>query len=69
MQYLLRRTGFYLAALWAALTLNFLLPRLMPGDPVLLLVARLQGRVDPRAIHALRIQFGLNTDQHCSSSM
>ncbi len=61
MQYLLRRIGFYLAALWAAVTLNFLLPRLMPGDPVLLLVARLQGRLDPAAIDSLRIQFGVNT--------
>jgi peptide/nickel transport system permease protein len=60
MRYLLRRIGFYLVALWAALSLNFLIPRLMPGDPVLLLVGRLQGQVDPRAIQALRIQFGLN---------
>jgi peptide/nickel transport system permease protein len=42
-------------------TLNFLIPRLMPGDPVLLLVARLQGRLQPEAIQSLRIQFGLNT--------
>ena len=60
MRYLLRRIGFYLVALWAALSLNFLVPRLMPGDPVLLLVGRLQGQVDPRAIQALRLQFGLN---------
>src|SRR5215831_15934141 len=62
MQYLLRRIIFYLVALWAALSLNFLIPRLMPGDPVLLLVARLQGQVDPRAIQALRLQFGLTTN-------
>ncbi|HEX6779051.1 MAG TPA: ABC transporter permease [Ktedonobacterales bacterium] len=60
MRYLLRRIGFYLVALWAALSLNFLIPRLMPGDPVLLLVGRLQGQVDPRAIQALRLQFGLD---------
>ena len=35
----------------------------MPGDPVLLLMARLQGRVDPHAIQALRIMFGVNTHQ------
>lgn len=34
MQYILRRLGFYLAALWAGVTLNFFLPRLLPGDPV-----------------------------------
>jgi peptide/nickel transport system permease protein len=62
MRYLLRRMLFYLVALWAALSLNFLIPRLMPGDPVLLLVARLQGQLDPRAIQALRLQFGLSTN-------
>jgi peptide/nickel transport system permease protein len=63
MRYLLRRIGFYLVALWVALTLNFLIPRLMPGDPVLLLIARLQGRLEPEAIDALRLQFGLGTHQ------
>src|SRR6185437_10897264 len=62
MQFLLRRLVFYLVALWAAISLNFLIPRLMPGDPVLLLVARLQGQMDPRAIAALRLQFGLNAN-------
>ena len=63
MRYLLRRIGFYLVALWVAVTLNFLIPRLMPGDPVLLLVAKLQGRLDPHAIQGLRLQFGLNTNE------
>ncbi|HLZ20606.1 MAG TPA: ABC transporter permease [Ktedonobacterales bacterium] len=62
MRYLLRRLGFYLVALWAALTLNFLIPRLMPGDPVGLFIAHLQGHVDPRAINALRLQFGITND-------
>jgi ABC-type dipeptide/oligopeptide/nickel transport system permease component len=31
--FLARRLGFYLAAAAAAIGLNFLLPRLMPGDP------------------------------------
>src|SRR6266516_1852995 len=30
----LRRLVFYAFAVWVALTLNFLLPRLMPGDPI-----------------------------------
>ena len=33
MRWLLRRLVFYAFAIWVALTLNFLLPRLMPGDP------------------------------------
>jgi peptide/nickel transport system permease protein len=34
MRFILRRIVFYLFAIWVALTLNFLLPRLMPGDPI-----------------------------------
>src|SRR3954462_13281073 len=34
MRWLLRRLVFYVFAGWVALTLNFLLPRLMPGDPI-----------------------------------
>jgi peptide/nickel transport system permease protein len=34
MRWFARRLGFYVFAIWVALTINFLLPRLMPGDPV-----------------------------------
>jgi peptide/nickel transport system permease protein len=34
MRWLLRRLVFYAFAVWVALTLNFLLPRLMPGSPI-----------------------------------
>jgi peptide/nickel transport system permease protein len=34
MRWFLRRIVFYGFAIWVALTLNFLLPRLMPGDPI-----------------------------------
>jgi peptide/nickel transport system permease protein len=66
MAYLLRKLGFYLAALWAAVTVNFLIPRLMPGDPVDLMLAKLgeHGPVTPdtrRAVEAL-----LGTDTHKS---
>ena len=33
MRYLLRRASFYLVALWASVTFNFIIPRLMPGNP------------------------------------
>lgn len=62
MRYLLRRLGFYLIAAWAALTLNFFLPRLMPGDPATALFARFKGRLSPEAMAGLRDTFGL-TDQ------
>ncbi len=34
MGYFLRRLSFYFAALLVAATLNFIIPRAMPGDPV-----------------------------------
>jgi peptide/nickel transport system permease protein len=34
MRYVLRKVGLFVLTLWAAITLNFLLPRLMPGSPV-----------------------------------
>ena len=34
MRFFLRRLAFYAFAVWVALTLNFLLPRLMPGSPI-----------------------------------
>ncbi len=34
MRYLLRRLGFFVLTLWAALTLNFFIPRFMPGSPL-----------------------------------
>ena len=33
MRFILRRLGFYIIAAWASLTINFFLPRLIPGDP------------------------------------
>lgn len=60
MRHLLRRLGFYLVALWAAATLNFLIPHLSPGNPALAMMVRLKGRVSPQAIHALQIAFGVS---------
>jgi peptide/nickel transport system permease protein len=63
MSYLSRRLGFYVITAWAAVTMNFFIPRLMPGNPVQLLIARLQGQgqITERSIHALTVAFGLNT--------
>lgn len=60
MRHLLRRISFYLVALWASVTINFIIPRLAPGDPTEALMARFQGRMNPQAIYALRLQFGLS---------
>jgi peptide/nickel transport system permease protein len=61
-KHLLRRFGFYLVALWASITINFFIPRLIPGDPASILLARFQGRMNPGAIHALQLQFGISND-------
>ena len=41
MRWFAQRLVFYAVALWVALTINFLLPRLMPGDPIAGLLAHL----------------------------
>lgn len=56
---LLRRFGFYVLTAWVATTVNFILPRLMPGNPVEILVGRIHGRVTPAIVHAIELQFGL----------
>jgi peptide/nickel transport system permease protein len=57
-KYLLRHVGLYLIAAWASLTLNFLLPRAMPGDPVSALIGRMHGKFTPQQIDALRAAYG-----------
>jgi peptide/nickel transport system permease protein len=57
-KYALRRLGFYLLAAFSAVVMNFLIPRLMPGDPASTMFARFQGRLQPEALDALRAAFG-----------
>ncbi|GAA4717124.1 ABC transporter permease [Isoptericola chiayiensis] len=61
MRFAVRRTIFYLITAWAAVTINFLIPRLMPGDPVTALMGRMQGRIDSNAEESIRVLFGLDT--------
>jgi peptide/nickel transport system permease protein len=58
----MRRLGLYLIALWGSVTLNFIIPRLSPGDPAQALLARMHGRIPPAALHALEIQYGASND-------
>ncbi|MEY9952434.1 ABC transporter permease [Leifsonia sp. EB34] len=63
MRYFLRRGGFFVATLWAAITLNFLIPRLQPGDPAEAIVRKLVGRnasIDPAQLHAVRLMLGVS---------
>jgi peptide/nickel transport system permease protein len=61
MRFILRRGGFFLLTLWAAVTLNFFLPRLMPGNPALAMVAKFHGRLSGQALISLEDLFGVNT--------
>ena len=60
MPYLARRLEFFVITLWAALTINFVLPRLMPGNPAVAMMARFHGRVNPQVIRTLEIALGVN---------
>lgn len=63
MKYILQRLAFYAVTAWAAITINFLIPRLMPGDPVEALMSRYQGQLDTSAIASLKALFGLDENQ------
>jgi peptide/nickel transport system permease protein len=62
MQFILRRIGFYIAALWIAVTLNFLIPRLMPGDPASTMFAQAQGKMSADQLKALKASLGYSSD-------
>jgi len=64
MRYVLRRAGFFLLTLWAAVTLNFFLPRMMPGDPAVAMMGKFRGKVtSPEALQSLETIFGVNSGQ------
>ncbi len=57
-----RRIFFYLVTAVIAGSLDFLIPRLIPGNPVEAILSRMQGvTIAPATIHAMDLQFGVNT--------
>lgn len=58
MAFLLRRLVFYLAAFIAAATINFFLPRLMPGDPIQKMFAGAGSDLSLENLNALKLTFG-----------
>ncbi|HEX9553711.1 MAG TPA: ABC transporter permease [Streptosporangiaceae bacterium] len=62
MRLLARRTALYLVTAIVAITVNFFIPRLMPGNPVQAAIGHMQSRVTPATIRALDLQYGLNTN-------
>ena len=61
MRYLVRRSCTLVLTCWVALTVNFALPRLMPGNPAETMFSRYQGTVSPAAISIMELNFGINT--------
>jgi len=61
-KYLARRGGLFLLTLWAALTVNFVIPRVMPGNEAQAVLATFHN-VNPAAMHALEVEFGVNNHQ------
>jgi peptide/nickel transport system permease protein len=60
--YLRRRLAFYVFTAWSAITLNFLLPRFMPGDPAATMLQQIQKQTGspptPEQIKSVQTYFG-----------
>ncbi|WP_194916962.1 ABC transporter permease [Catenulispora rubra] len=67
MRFFARRLGFYAFTLWAAITINFFIPRLIPGNAVDSLIEQRRGEVDSKAVESLNILFGLDKHQSLPS--
>lgn len=58
MSFILRRLSFYFTAFLLAISFNFMLPRMMPGDPIEALFAAAQGKMDLAQMDAVREMYG-----------
>lgn len=58
-EYLIRKLGFSLITVLIVLVINFVLFRILPGDPVRAVIGR-NVRISPAIQQALRVQFGLD---------
>lgn len=58
-----KRLPLYVFTAWVAVTINFIIPRLMPGNPAEILMSRLQtqGTVPLVNLQAIEAEFGLDT--------
>lgn len=60
--FLARRLGFYLVAAWSAITLNFMIPRVMPGDPADQIIRQIEQNsgqpASAEAVYAIQRLFG-----------
>ena len=59
MPFIVRRLVFYLIAAWVALTLNFFIPRAMPGNAVEAIMSKFPGTLQPSAYRAIEAMLGI----------
>jgi peptide/nickel transport system permease protein len=64
MSYLIRRLEFFVITLWAALTMNFVIPRVMPGSPAEAMLVRFHGRASPQVVRTMEVALGLHTNEN-----
>jgi len=57
----LRRVALYVVTAIVAITINFFLPRLLPGNPALAVLGKAQSAESPQAVAALEVQYGVQT--------
>jgi peptide/nickel transport system permease protein len=60
MWFITRRLTFYVVAAWVAITVNFAIPRVMPGNAVNTMLAKYPN-LDPNSLKALQAEFGTHT--------
>lgn len=61
MRMIARRVGLYVITAIVAITINFFIPRLMPGNPALAVIGKAQAQESKAAIEALEMQYGVKT--------
>jgi peptide/nickel transport system permease protein len=61
MKYTARRLGFFVATLWACVTINFILPRIMPGNAAIDMMSRFRGRISEGTYRAMALALGTDT--------
>jgi peptide/nickel transport system permease protein len=64
MRFIARRLGFFVLTLWAAMTLNFFIPRFMPGSPVQALRVRTHNQLSQQKLEQLLTAFGFRPHQN-----
>ena len=63
MRTLARKLVLYLVTAWVAITINFLIPHVMPGNPIQTMIGKIQSLVTPAQLRAIERAFGGGVNQ------